>query len=60
MTFAGSAGAEKQRVFALIDECGGGQVKHQTAIHLRIEGEVEVIECPVSIAKRGLFTTALE
>ena len=28
--FAGSAGAEKQRVFALVDECGGRQVEYQT------------------------------
>jgi hypothetical protein len=60
VAFAGSTGAEKQRVFALVDECGGGQVEHQTAIHFRIEGEVEVIESPVGIAKGGLFTAALE
>jgi hypothetical protein len=60
VAFAGSAGAKKQRVFALIDECAGGQVEHQAAIHLRIEGEVEVIESPVGIAKGGLFTAALE
>jgi hypothetical protein len=37
------AWAEKQRVFPLRKERAGGQVKNQTAIHLRIEGEVEVV-----------------
>ena len=39
--------AKKQRVFALADEPAGGQIEDQTAIHLRIEGEVEVVESPV-------------
>jgi hypothetical protein len=26
------------------DETAGGEIKNQTAIHLRIEGEVEAIE----------------
>ena len=60
VAFAGSAGAEKQRVFSLVDECRGGQIKHQTAIHFRVEGKVEVIESPVGVAKGGLFTAALE
>jgi hypothetical protein len=60
VALAGSARAEKQRVFALVDECGGGQVEHQTAIHFRIEVEVEVIQSPVGIAKGGLFPAALE
>ena len=60
VALAGSAGAEKQCIFALVDEGGGGQVEDQTAIHFRIEGEVEVIESSVGIAKGGLFPAALE
>ena len=60
VAFAGPAGAEKQRVFALVDEGCGGQVEYQAAIHFWIEGEVKVIESPVGIAKGGLFTAALE
>src|SRR5262249_22964154 len=51
VTLAGSTGAEKQRIFALVDKRAGGQVEHQTAIDFRVEGEVEVIERTVGIAK---------
>jgi hypothetical protein len=55
VAFPGAAGAEKQRVLALVDEGTGGEIEDQAAIHLRIESEVEVIECPVGIAKAGLL-----
>jgi|SRR5271155_1267258 len=53
-------GAEKQRVLALVDEGTGGQIEDQTAIHLGIEAEVEVVERPVGIAESGLFATTFQ
>ena len=35
VAFARSAGTKKQRVFALADERGGGQIEDQAAIHFR-------------------------
>ena len=53
-------GPEKQCVFALADEGARGQVEDQTAIHLRIEVEVEVVERLLRIAEGGLFAPALQ
>src|SRR5205823_4963662 len=50
----------EQRVFTFADERGSGQIEDQTAIHFRIEGEVEVVERPVGIAEAGLFAAALQ
>ena len=33
----------------------GGQIEDQTAIHLGVEGKVEVIESLVGVAETGLF-----
>ena len=44
VALARAAGTEKQCVFPLADEGAGGQIEDQTAIHLRIEGEVEVVQ----------------
>src|SRR5580693_7078518 len=60
VTFASTSGAEEQRVFAPADECRGGQIEDQTAIHFWIEGEVEVIQSAVGVAEAGLFATAVE
>jgi hypothetical protein len=60
MTLARAAGPEEQRVFALADEAAGGQIEDQTAIHLRIEGEVEVVERSVGVAKAGLLAAAFQ
>ena len=60
VTFAGSARAEKQSVFALVNEGGCGQVKDETAIHLGVEGEIEVVQSLVGVAKAGLFAAAVE
>ena len=38
----------------------GGQIEDQAAIHLRVEGEVEIIERSVRVAKAGLFTPSLQ
>jgi len=42
------------------DEGAGGQVEDQTAIHLRVEGEVELVEGLVRVAKLGLFASAIQ
>jgi hypothetical protein len=42
------------------DEGAGGQVEDQTAIHLLVEVEVEVVESPLWVAKLGLLGPALE
>jgi hypothetical protein len=60
VAFPGSSRTQKQRVLALVDEGAGGEIENQAAIHFRIEGEVEVIECPVGIAKAGLLAAALQ
>ena len=60
VTLARAAGTEKQRIFPLADEGARGQVEDQAAIHLRIEGEVEVVQRLVRIAEGGLFAPALQ
>src|ERR1700740_440107 len=60
MALAGSTGAEKERVFALADECARGQFENEASIGLRIEGEVEVIERAGGIAEASLFATAFQ
>jgi hypothetical protein len=42
------------------DEGAGGQVEDQTAIHLLVEVEVEVVEAPLWVAKLGLLGPALQ
>src|SRR5260370_40041049 len=42
------------------DEGAGGQVEEQTAIHLLVEVEVEVVEAPLWIAKLGLLGPSLQ
>jgi hypothetical protein len=44
MTLARAARAEKERVLPPADERAGGQVEDETAVDLRVEGEVEVVE----------------
>ena len=44
VTFAAARRTEEQGVFALSDPVRSGQVEDQTAVHLWIELEVEVIE----------------
>jgi hypothetical protein len=38
----------------------GGQVKDQTAVHLRVEGEVEVIQRSLRIAECGLLAPSFQ
>jgi hypothetical protein len=42
------------------DEGAGGQLEDQTAIHLFVEVEVEVVEGPERVAELGLFAPALQ
>jgi hypothetical protein len=42
------------------DEGGGRKIENQTAIHLGIEGEVEVIEFFLRIAKLGLLAPPVQ
>src|SRR5215471_2770831 len=60
MRLARAAWAQKQPVFPLADEPTGGQVKDQTAIHLRIEAEIEVVEGLQRVAESGLFAPPLQ
>src|SRR4029077_11329528 len=51
MAFCGTGWAEKQGVFVTRDECAGGQIEDQAAIHFLVESKVEVIES--TSANRG-------
>src|SRR5260370_11228955 len=42
------------------DEGAGGQVEDQTAIHLLMDVEVEVVEAPLWVAKLGLLGPSLQ
>lgn len=42
------------------DKGAGGQLKDQAAIHLLVEGEIEVVEGPERIAELGLLAPALQ
>ena len=60
MTLARAAGPEKQRILAPIDEGAGGEIEDQAAIHLGVEGEVEVVERLVGVAEAGLLAAAFQ
>jgi hypothetical protein len=60
MAFAGTRRTEKQRVFVLGDEVGGGEIEDEAAVHLLIEVEVEVIERFERIAKLRVFSAAFQ
>jgi len=42
------------------DEGTGGQLKDQAAIHLLVEGEIEVVESLERVAERGLLAPAFQ
>src|SRR5260221_9104538 len=60
VTFPRSAWTQEKCIFPLADEGTGGQVKHQAAIHLRVEGEIEVVQSLVRVAEAGLFAPAIQ
>src|SRR5437868_12419214 len=60
MTFSGAASTEKKCIVALADEATSSQIEDQAAVHFRIEGEVEVVERLVRIAKVRLLAPAFQ
>src|SRR5215467_2794405 len=60
VALAGSGRTKKQSILVTSDEGASGEVKDQATIHFGVEGEVEVIEHLLRIAKLGLFTAAFE
>src|SRR5436853_7268604 len=45
---------------AAADESTGGQIKHQTAIHLLVEVKVEVVQSLIRVAEFRLFFASLQ
>src|SRR5580698_8593696 len=60
VALAGTAGAEKQSVLPLPDKGAGGQIEDQTAIHLRVETEVEIIQSSLRVAEGCLLAPPLQ
>ena len=60
VTFAAARRTKKQGVFAPSDPAGGGQIEDQTAIHLGVELEVEVIQLLVGVAELRLLVAPLQ
>jgi hypothetical protein len=60
VTFAGARRTEKQGVFVTGDEGAGRQIEDQAAIHLLIEGEVEVVEGLLGVAELRLLCPSLQ
>ncbi len=53
-------GTEKQGVFVAGDKGAGGQVEDQTAIHLLVEAEVEVVQGLLGVAELRLLCPPLQ
>ena len=60
MALAGAWRAEEERVLALADEAGGGQLVDERAVHLLVEGEIEAVEGAVRVAEGSLLETPTE
>jgi hypothetical protein len=60
MRLTRAAGPEEQCVFPFAEKSAGSQVENQTAIHLRIEGEVEVVQGLLRVAEGSLFAPPFE
>src|ERR1019366_2301988 len=60
VALAGAGRTEKQCVFAARDKAGSSQVEDQAAIHLLVEGEVEVVEGLVGVAELRLLFPPLQ
>lgn len=52
--------SHKQGIFSLSDECGSREVKHETAVHLRVEAEVKVIQALIRVAEACLLATTFQ
>src|ERR1019366_6765201 len=57
---SGAGGTQKQGGFAARGKAGSSQVEDQAAIHLLVEGEVEVVEGLVGVAELRLLFPPLQ
>ena len=57
MALARTGRPEQERVFALGDEAGGGELEDERAVDLLVEGEVEAVEGAVGVAEAGLLVS---
>jgi len=55
-----SSWTEEQCVFATTDPCGSGQIEDETAVHLWIKLEVEIVKAFVSVTELGLLVAPLQ
>lgn len=60
VAFPRPAWTQEKSIIPLADEGTGGQVKHQAAVHLRVEGEIEVVQSLVRVAEGGLFAPPIQ
>ncbi|HEX6496609.1 MAG TPA: hypothetical protein VF018_14060 [Acidobacteriaceae bacterium] len=60
VALAGAARTEKQSIFPLADKGARGQIEDQATIHLRVEGEVEVVQGLLRVAEGRLFAAPLQ
>src|SRR5260370_42363241 len=60
VTFPCSSWPQEKYIFPLADEGTRSQIEHQAAIHLRVEGEVEVVQSLMRVAEGGLFAPAIQ
>src|SRR5260370_15351061 len=60
VTFPCSSWTQEKGIFPLADEGTRSQIEHQAAIHLRVEGEVEVVQSLMRVAEGGLFAPAIQ
>ena len=60
VALAGAGRAEKERVFALADEAGGGQFVDERTIHLLVEIEIKAVERAIGIAEARLLVAAVK
>src|SRR6266581_4106213 len=60
VTFPCSSWPQEKCIFPLADEGTRSQIEHQAAIHLRVEGEVEVVQSLMRVAEGSLFAPAIQ
>ena len=60
MALAGTRWTKKECILATIDKVATGQFEEQTAIHLLVKAEVEVIECLEWVTKARLLAPTFQ
>ena len=60
MTLSGTRWTKEKCILPAIDKVAAGQLEEQTAIHLLVEAEVEVIEGLEGVTKARLFTASFQ